>query len=96
MIEDERMSYEPQTFAAPDGTGMVILKAADYERLKQLSSEEEVEDAADALRALAEIRSGAGTMPAEVLNLILDEALAPLAAWRRYRGFSRAGTARRA
>lgn len=89
------MSYEPQTFAAPDGTEMVILKAADYARLKQLSSEE-AEDAADALKALAEIRNGAGTMPGKILNLILDEGLAPVAAWRRYRGFSQAELARRA
>jgi DNA-binding XRE family transcriptional regulator len=95
MTEDERMSYEPQTFAAPDGTEMVILKAADYARLKQLSREED-EDVADSLRALAEIRGGAGTMPGEVLTLILDSGLTPLAAWRRYRGLSQAALASRA
>ena len=89
------MSYEPQTFAAPDGTEMVILTACDYARLKQLAGEEE-EDAAEALRALAEIREGAGTMPAEVLDLILDEGLTSLAAWRRHRGLSQAELARRA
>ena len=89
------MAYEPQTFAAPDGTEMVILKAADYARLKQLSREED-EDIADALRALAEIRDGVGTMPGEVLNLILDEGLTPLAAWRRHRRLSQAMLARKA
>jgi DNA-binding XRE family transcriptional regulator len=93
MTED--MSYEPQTFAAPDGTEMVILRAADYARLKRLSREED-EDVVDALQALADIRNGAGTMPGEVLNSVLDEGLAPLAAWRRYRGFSQAELARRA
>ena len=89
------MSYEPQSFAAPDGTQMVILTAADYSRLKRLCREED-EDVADALRALAEIRDGAGTMPGEVLNLILDQDLTPLAAWRRYRNLSQAALARRA
>lgn len=89
------MSYEPQTFAAPDGTEMVILKAADYARLKRLSREED-EDVADAMKALAELREGAGTMPGEVLNLILDEELTPLAAWRRYRGLSQAALASQA
>src|SRR4051812_38850602 len=93
MIEDESMSYAPQTFAAPDGTEMVILKASEYARLKQLAGEEK--DVADALRSLAEIRNGGGTMPAEVLDLILDEGLAPLAAWRRHRRLSQAELARR-
>jgi DNA-binding XRE family transcriptional regulator len=89
------MSYRPQTFAAPDGTEMVILKASDYARLKRLAGEEEA-DAVDALRALAEIRDGAGMMPAAVLDLILDEGLTSLAAWRRHRGLSQADLARRA
>jgi DNA-binding XRE family transcriptional regulator len=89
------MRYEPQTFAAPDGTKMVILKAADYVKLKRLSREED-EDVADALKALAEIRDGAGTMPGEVLDRILDEGLTPLAAWRRYRNLSQAALAHRA
>ena len=91
------MNYEPQSFAAPDGTEMVILEASDYARLKQLAGEDEEEqDVADARKILAEIRDGAGTMPGEVLNLILDEDLTPLAAWRRYRGLSQAALARRA
>lgn len=89
------MSYEPQTFAAPDGTEMVILKAADYARLKRLCGEE-AEDAAEGMKALAEIRDGMGTMPGEVLNSILDEGLTPLAAWRRHRGLSQSALAGRA
>jgi ribosome-binding protein aMBF1 (putative translation factor) len=91
------MNYEPQSFDAPDGTEMVILEASEYARLKRLAGEdEEQQDVADARRILAEIREGAGTMPAEVLDLILDEGLVPLAAWRRYRGLSQAALARRA
>ncbi|HET9640576.1 MAG TPA: helix-turn-helix domain-containing protein [Allosphingosinicella sp.] len=91
------MNYEPQSFDAPDGTEMVILKASEYARLKRLAGEDEEEqDVADARKALEEIRDGAGTMPAEVLDLILDEGAPPLAAWRRYRGLSQAELARRA
>jgi ribosome-binding protein aMBF1 (putative translation factor) len=91
------MSYEPQSFAAPDGTEMVILTASEYARLRLLAGQnEEEQDVADARKAMAEIRDGAGTMPAEVLNLILDADLAPLAAWRRHRGLSQAALARRA
>lgn len=91
------MNYPPQTFAAPDGTEMVILEAAEYARLKRLAGDaEEKQDVADALKALAEIRDGAGTMPAEVFDMILDADVTPLAAWRRYRGLSQAELARRA
>lgn len=91
------MNYRPQTFAAPDGTEMVILKASDYVRLKRLAGVgEEEQDVADARKSLAEIRDGAGTMPADVLDMILDADLTPLAAWRRYRRLSQAELARRA
>jgi ribosome-binding protein aMBF1 (putative translation factor) len=91
------MNYEPQSFDAPDGTEMVILKASEYARLKRLAGEDEEEqDAAEARRILAELREGAGTVPGEVLDLILDEDLTALAAWRRYRGLSQAALARRA
>src|SRR3954470_21439439 len=88
------MSYDPQTFAAPDGTRMVILEAAEYARLKQLAGVED--DVEEAREALAKIRSGAGTMPAGVLNLILDDGITALEAWRRHRGLSQAELARRA
>lgn len=87
------MSYEPQTFAAPDGTAMVILPAADYERLKQLA--EDGEDIAVADAAMTRIANGEGTMPSAVLAMILDGAH-PIAAWRRHRGYSQAELARRA
>jgi len=88
------MSYEPHMFAAPDGTQMVILPAADYARLKALA--EDKEDLAEALAIEARIAAGEGTMPGEVLDLILDEKLHPIAAWRRYRGLSQAALARKA
>ncbi|MGQ0660206.1 helix-turn-helix domain-containing protein [Sphingosinicella sp.] len=87
------MNYEPQTFSAPDGTEMVILPAADYARLKLLA--EEGEDLAEAQRTLARIEAGEGTMPGDVLDMILDENLHPVAAWRRYRRLSQAALARK-
>ncbi len=88
------MSYEPQTFSAPDGTEMVILPAAEFARLKLLA--EEGEDLAEAQKALAAIDAGEGTMPAKVLSLILDGSLHPVAAWRKYRGLSQTAVARKA
>lgn len=88
------MSYEPQIFAAPDGTQMVILPAAEYARLKSLA--EEGEDVAEALAIEARIAAGEGTMPGDVLNMIIDEEMHPIAAWRRYRGLSQAALARKA
>ena len=46
--------------------------------------------------AAATERDGERTMPAEVLALILDDGLSPLAAWRRYRGLSQAALAAKA
>jgi DNA-binding XRE family transcriptional regulator len=74
---------------------MASLKTDEYARSNQPRGTED-EDVADARKALAEIRDGAGTMPAEVLDLILDSDLTPLAAWRRYRRLSQAELARRA
>lgn len=88
------MTYQPQTFSTPDGTEMVILPAADYTRLKRLA--EDVDGALSARDTLARIDAGEGTMPAEVLALILDDNLSALAAWRRYRGLSQTALARKA
>ena len=88
------MTYEPQRFAAPDGTAMVILTAADYDALRELA--DDGEDAAAAAAALARVRGGEGTMPAEVLSLMLDAGLSPLAAWRKHRGLSQAALAAKA
>ncbi len=88
------MNYEPQTFSTPDGTEMVILPAADYARLKLLG--EDAGDEVEADRILARVEAGEGTMPGEVLDLILDEGLHPVAAWRRHRGLSQSALARKA
>jgi DNA-binding XRE family transcriptional regulator len=88
------MSYEPQRFTAPDGTEMVVLKAKDFERLRELA--EDGEDLADALAIEARIKSGEGTIPGEVVKLIIVDGLTHLAAWRRYRGLSQAALARAA
>ena len=88
------MNYQPQHFTAPDGTEMVVLKASDFERLVDLA--EDAEDVIEALVIEARIEVGEGTMPAEVLNLIIDDNLHPIAAWRRHRGLSQIALARKA
>lgn len=87
------MGYETQQIVAPDGTPMVILKAADFERLLALA--EEGGDRLDGEAALRGIEAGEGTVPDEVLALMLDSDLTALAAWRRHRGISQAELARR-
>ena len=85
------MTHEPQTFSAPDGTEMVVLPASEYARLRRLA--EDAEDVSGAQQVLARIEAGEGTMPGQVLDLILDEEMHPVAAWRRYRGLSQAALA---
>jgi hypothetical protein len=86
------MTYQPQRFTAPDGTEMVVLRAEDWERLRAYAEDEE--DVREATAIMARIEAGEGTMPGEVLNLMLDEGLSPLAAWRRHRGLSQAALAK--
>ncbi len=88
------MTYQPQRFAAPDGTELVVLAASDYDRLTMLAVDGAA--AADASDILMRIDQGEGTMPGEVLSLVLNDGLSPLAAWRRYRGLSQAALAQRA
>lgn len=87
------MKYEPQHFTAPDGTDMVVVTAEAYDELRALA--EEGEEIADSRAIRARVDSGEGTIPADVLKLILDERIHPIAAWRRYRGLSQAKLARR-
>jgi DNA-binding XRE family transcriptional regulator len=82
------MGYEPQKFVAPDGTEMVVLPAADFEQLRQLA--EDSEDILAANEQMARVAAGEGMMPGPVLNLILDEGISSIAAWRKYRGLSQA------
>lgn len=88
------MKYQPQHFTAPDGTDMVVLRTTDYERLQALA--EDAEDALDALAIKARIDAGEGTVPGDVVHMLIVDELHPVAAWRRYRGFSQAALARRA
>jgi DNA-binding XRE family transcriptional regulator len=87
------MNYQPQHFTAPDGTDMIVLRAEDYERLLTLA--EDGEDVAEGLASLARVAAGEGTVPGEVAHMMIVEDLAPLAAWRRYRGLSQAALARK-
>ncbi len=88
------MGSEPQTFDAPDGTRMVVLTQADYQRLRDLA--QDAEDVFVASGQIRRIEAGEGTMPSGVLDYILDEELHPVAAWRKYRGFSQSDLAQRA
>lgn len=89
------MTYHPQRFTAPDGTEMVVLTAADFERLRALAEDDEdARDVAAALAIEARIAAGEGTMPGEVVKLILVDGLPALTAWRKYRGLSQAALAK--
>lgn len=70
------------------------MTAAGYSRQKLLA--QDGEDVAEGLAIQARIAAGEGTMPGEVLKLILDDEIAPLAAWRKYRGLSQAALALKA
>lgn len=85
------MGYEPQKFTAPDGTEMVVLPATDFERLRVLA--EDGEDLLAARDQMARIAAGEGTVPGPVVNLMLDEGLSGIAAWRKYRGMTQAALA---
>ena len=86
------MNYQAQRFTAPDGTEMVVLKAADYERLHALA--EEGEDVVEGLATLARIEAGEATVPGEVVHSMIVDGMSPIAAWRKYRGLSQAALAK--
>lgn len=86
------MKHEPQHFTAPDGTDMVVMTADAYDELRALA--EEGKEIADARSIRGRIDRGEGTIPSDVLKLILDEEIHPIAAWRRYRRLSQAKLAR--
>lgn len=88
------MGKEPQTFEAPDGTKMVVLPQADYERLVDLA--DETEDIRVAGEIMSRIEAGEGTVPGEVVSNIFVDGLHPIAAWRKYRDLSQAELARKA
>lgn len=86
------MTYQPQHFTAPDGTEMVVLRAEDYARLQLLA--EDGEDVAEALAIEARAKAE-GTVPGEVVKLMIESDLSPLGAWRRYRGLSQVALAKK-
>ncbi len=88
------MGQEPQTFDAPDGTKMVVLPKADYERLIDLA--DEAEDLIVATEIMARIKAGEGTVPGEVVKFMIADEMHPVAAWRKYRGLNQVELARRA
>ncbi|MAF62093.1 MULTISPECIES: helix-turn-helix transcriptional regulator [Pseudomonadota] len=85
------MGYEPQHFTAPDGTRMVVLTAAEFERLRELA--EDAEDVIAATLQLERMRQGEQGVPGEVVGLMLNDGLSPIAAWRKFRGLSQADLA---
>lgn len=86
------MTYQPQRFTAPDGTEMVVLRAEDWERISAYAEDEQ--DAREATARLARIEAGEGTVPGEVVRLMIVDGLSPLGAWRRHRELSQAALAR--
>lgn len=86
------MTFQPQTFTAPDGTEMVVITRADFDRMTTLAAGENGRDLAAAHAALAasDVR-----YPAAVVDAILSGA-SPVAAWRRHRGLSQHALARAA
>ena len=83
------MTFHPQFLVAPDGSEMVLLLRADYERL--LAGDDDAADNAAADRALAESED---RYPAEVVDAMIDGAT-PVAAWRSYRKLTQAALANR-
>lgn len=84
------MSYEPQRIVAPDGTELVVIAAADYDRLVAAAAWDE--DAHDIHLADRALRDEA-RYPAPVVDAILSGAT-PLRAWRKHRGISQSALAR--
>ncbi|WP_313669265.1 helix-turn-helix transcriptional regulator [Sandarakinorhabdus sp.] len=72
---------------------MVVLRAADYARLAALA--EDAEDIVAGRAGLASMEQE-GTVPGEVVALIINDGLTPVAAWRRHRGLTQSDLARRA
>jgi hypothetical protein len=81
---------------------MVVLRAEDWERLRAFAEDEE--DVREATAIMARIEAGEGTVPGEVVKLMIADGLSPLARgggtagsarrrWRRRRGSARCGSA---
>ncbi|WP_017672529.1 helix-turn-helix transcriptional regulator [Blastomonas sp. AAP53] len=88
------MGYEPQHFTAPDGTKMVVLTAAEFDRLRDLA--DDAEDVVAARLQLERIRQGEQGVPGEVVAFMINDEMSPIAAWRKYRGISQTDLAEKA
>ena len=86
------MTYQPQHIEAPDGTALVVITLDEYDRLRTEIINEDARDiaAADAARAEGDLR-----YPAAVVDAMLAGD-APIAAWRKHRGYSQRDLANRA
>lgn len=83
------MTYQPQRIEAPDGTELVVITRAEYDRLVDAHGDEDARDARLADLALAE---GDLRYPAPVMDAMLAGDT-PVAAWRKHRGMSQADLA---
>lgn len=82
----------PVRTKTPSGEEIVMLPAADYERLLELA--EDAVDARIAERALAELRSGRGEALTHDDMLALLDAPSPVAFWRKRRELTQAALAK--
>lgn len=74
-------------FTTPTGERFVILPEAEFEKTMELA-----EDAADI--AAAEAAEGTESIPAEIVNRLIDEPENRLRIWREYRGLSASALAK--
>lgn len=65
---------------------MVVLTAAEFERLRDLA--DDAEDVVAARLQLERIRQGEQAVPGEVVAWMINDQMPPIAAWRKYRGLS--------
>jgi DNA-binding XRE family transcriptional regulator len=82
---------KPVRTTTPGGEEIVILPAAEYDRLLDLA--EDARDLAIAEKALSEFRSGKGESLDQAEMLELLDARTPLAFWRRRRGLTQSALA---
>lgn len=83
------MNYRPQSFDAPDGTPLVVITRAEYDRLIAAALDEDTRDDLIADRALAE---GDARYPAAVVEAMIA-GKSPVAAWRAHRSLTQADLA---
>jgi len=87
------MDTEPQFLTAADGSRLVVIPEAEYERL--LAGGDDETDARVGKAILANIQRE-GTMPSGVLDIILDRGVSAVRAWRFHRKLSIADLAQAA